>query len=1301
MANDAKFNFYVNRQGPRGQKGEKGDQGFSPSITVNTDTADEYTLLIQNEYNSFVTDNIRPTYDDRGGTYVRVDRANNVQYFGSADIATTANYGEVKLAQASDLASTVDVGNSNVITVELLKTWFDGQLADNLVTTTNNVTIQGQKIFATPTRFMDTVRIGNRLMVTQDDTGTITFDTDETGTLIGTHLTSTGDASFSQNVTVDGTATIKGGVFISGDATIYNPQLGNTTIDGSLTTKASIGIQGQDIHLRNANPTMYLKNMNGVNEIEIFRGLFSDGNPNSAANYLHIGNSQLNLNLSGKAVRANGKDVATADTVEAMQSDLNIAKQDIIEAQGDIDNLQMNKQNKLTAGTGITIDADNVISATGGVVDLPIASSTTLGGIKVGENLTISEDGTLSATGGGTGDVSAAGNNTFTGENTFNGAVTLNGTNIAENLTVERNLTSSGEINAVSIKTTGLRSDDIQTTANKKYLTEVDVDNRTIQVVDGKISSTTPITYLTRAQYDALETKDANIMYVITDEEGGGGSSVTYTAEAPLSISADNVISIDTTGLGGTTLKKDASINVDYALDLTANGTVGGTSKAARAESHESKHDAYMAFSGHNPSDAISTLWGPSSRKANSWVELYVPEGIIPASAAWTYGSTGEILPAVELLASNDGSSYTSLGSVTGVSTVTASMTFNTTDSYKYLRFKFRDACVTSDWGKFGLTSLKVKSSEMATYTELFIGDNIDVTNGVMNVNMDKIGSELSDLSTRVTTAEGSITTLQGEVNNKQDKFDVIYPLALVNTEVASMNNLTAIEPGQSYYIPNPYYLGDNDMIMDNSGGNPLSYENFLKGDWGSLSFVTIPYSFGQMVRCIMDYNTGNNSKAGYLFGYYEGSAFIPVLACAIGITSNNSQCRIVTGYSKNSVGNVVFNTTALSRDRSDSGIGSTSVFSYPDICITQDKSQYQTRFGNSNYNNGVYDLSQYVDIISKITHLRLTSGLRTNSAFNAGEIQLWNTPKGTIIGDRGSVNDFVLTDYNFATSGVENLTSLKIDTTIPTKTSELTNDSGFVTADSNPVLDVPVNNCILAMPTAPTFDGTNVKVYAGTKVAIPNGLNADGTCKSNIVTLTADATINQSTFNGDVTLMLKSDGTIDQTVYSYFEVDDISTITTLTAYCWYYDRKTNNHYLASSTGAKQGPYQRIKIGSYNQAEAATTKYFKTYRPIALEKLDITGSCMPDYSAGVAGTFTSQTVTAKFSGLFVYKITEVGSGGERTISVNGSAVAYFYNSSSNLGTSRCFPVSKGDIISTSESTPINESYELYPFKGVN
>lgn len=851
MANDAKFNFYLNRTGPRGQKGEKGDQGFSPSITVNTDTADEYTLLIQNEYDNFVTDNIRPTYDDRGGTYVRVDRANNVQYFGSADIATTANYGEVKLAQASDLASTVDVGNSNVITAELLKTWFDGQVADNLVTTTNNVTIQGQKIFATPTRFMDTVRIGNRLLVAQEDTGTITFDSSETGTLIGT------DATFKKDVRVNGGALIDGNLNVTGATTLS----GNASIFGALDVKSGLTVQAGGVKVQGGNlditgyNTYTEKVFLSPGPMKAVKALTGNLRYDTSAilpeEYITVGDERLPLRLVGTKITASGKDIATADTVEAIQSDLNIAKQDIIEAQGDIDNLQMNKQNKLTAGAGITIDADNVISATGGVVDLPIASSTTLGGIKVGENLTISEDGTLSATGGGgTGDVSAAGDNTFTGENTFNGAVNLNGTNIAENLTVNRNLTSSGEINAVSIKTTGLRSDDIQTTTNKKYLTEVDVDNQTIQVVDGKLtctSSDTPVTGVS----------------------------------APLKLSGDTV---------------------------------------------------------------------------------NVPE-----------------------------------------------MTGNVTDG-------------------FTVTASRFSVNYSSQYYKCFNADG----NG----------------------------WYAGYKENGPDYIQIVFPrpLHLSSAHIRQNNQTNSLV--KSYTL-----------LITQDGT-----------DWTEVLSDTLP-------------NTLN----------YEASKII------------NTNCL---GF----------------------------------------------RFrANSNYaQNG----PAIKGITLDLTELPTTATL-------------------------GYDDNFTLDSSNQLSLNSEKFGKL-----------------------SSPVLDVPVNNCVLAMPTAPTFDGTDVTVYTGTKVAIANGLNADGTCKSNIVTLATDATINQSTFNGDVTLMLKPDGTIDQTAYSYFEVDDISTITTLTASCWYYDRKTNNHYLASPEGAKQGPYQRIKIGSYNQAEAATTKYFRTYRPIALEKLDITGACMPDYSAG-------------------------------------------------------------------------------------
>ena len=137
-------------------------------------------------------------------------------------------------------------------------------------------------------------------------------------------------------------------------------------------------------------------------------------------------------------------------------------------------------QNADTSLTELTVEG-------GSSGDLPIASADTLGAVKIGENLSITEDGVLSST--ASGDVSGSGNNTFTGTNDFNGAVNLNGITIAENLTVTRNLTSSGEINAVSIKSTGISSDDIKTTTNKKYLTEEDVDNSTIKVVDGKLSA--------------------------------------------------------------------------------------------------------------------------------------------------------------------------------------------------------------------------------------------------------------------------------------------------------------------------------------------------------------------------------------------------------------------------------------------------------------------------------------------------------------------------------------------------------------------------------------------------------------------------------------------------------------------------------------------------------------------------------------------------------------------------------------------------------------------------------------------
>ena len=161
-------------------------------------------------------------------------------------------------------------------------------------------------------------------------------------------------------------------------------------------------------------------------------------------------------------------------------------------------------QNADTSLTELTVQ--------GGLTDVPIASADTLGVVKIGENLSITEDGVLSSTAGG-GDVSGSGDNTFTGTNDFNGAVNLNGITIAENLTVTRNFTSSGEINAVSIKSTGIRSDDIKTTTNKKYLTEEDVDNQTIQIVDDRL----------HANFDEVNGKISDVSSRVTSLENQVG----------------------------------------------------------------------------------------------------------------------------------------------------------------------------------------------------------------------------------------------------------------------------------------------------------------------------------------------------------------------------------------------------------------------------------------------------------------------------------------------------------------------------------------------------------------------------------------------------------------------------------------------------------------------------------------------------------------------------------------------------------------------------------------------------------
>ena len=191
-----------------------------------------------------------------------------------------------------------------------------------------------------------------------------------------------------------------------------------------------------------------------------------------------------------------------------------------------------------------------IVATTDYITTINIATVDTVGVVKPdGSTITVGADGTISAVGG---DVTAAGNNRFTGDNTFTGkvniaggALTVEGLATLNQATAQYlnavSITSPGEINATSIKANGLRSDDIQTTENKKYLTEVDVDNQTIQIVNGKL----------HANIDELGNEVNNLSDRVTTLQTS--KQDTLTAGANITI-VDNVISAIGGGGGGASI---------------------------------------------------------------------------------------------------------------------------------------------------------------------------------------------------------------------------------------------------------------------------------------------------------------------------------------------------------------------------------------------------------------------------------------------------------------------------------------------------------------------------------------------------------------------------------------------------------------------------------------------------------------------------------------------------------------------------------------------------------------------------
>lgn len=258
MADDRKvaFNWYLNRQGPRGPQGVKGDTGFSPNITVETDTLNEYILRITNEGGYFLTSNLREHKEDRGGTYIRYDRDNGVMYAGEADTATDAKAGMIKIATAEDVEAEDE---STAVTPAILADYVAGSSGASI----DDTTVSSSKVWSSEKTSQSIAEVSNRVATNTTDisniktalpnkqnkliAGTnITIEGDVISATGSGDVTLTGDNSFTGNNTFDGVSTFNGDTWVNSlkvGTSLTNQQNKKFLAQGSITAGTNVSIE--------------------------------------------------------------------------------------------------------------------------------------------------------------------------------------------------------------------------------------------------------------------------------------------------------------------------------------------------------------------------------------------------------------------------------------------------------------------------------------------------------------------------------------------------------------------------------------------------------------------------------------------------------------------------------------------------------------------------------------------------------------------------------------------------------------------------------------------------------------------------------------------------------------------------------------------------------------------------------------------------------------------------------------------------------------------------------------------------
>ena len=292
---------------------------------------------------------------------------------------------------------------------------------------------------------------------------------------------------------------------------------------------------------------------------------------------------------SNITIAADGKTISATDTKYSAGSNISLSGTTFNVPTANGTNLGVVKQ-----GSNITIASDGTISATDMRYTLPTASSDTKGGVKIGSGVNVASDGTIS--------VAAPGNATLT--------IQRNGTNVG---TFTANASSAKTINITD-------SDTTYTAGSNVTISDGDVISVNTTAIPAA-NSTVPLT--AGGAYTALGTKQDTIGDLATIRSGAAAGATALQKADITTGSANGTISVD-----GTNVSVKGLGTAAYA-----NTTAFDASGAAATAKSEAIADAASKYQDKDYLTSQSLTTGQDNTKYYTSVK-YVEDKISAANSS-------------------------------------------------------------------------------------------------------------------------------------------------------------------------------------------------------------------------------------------------------------------------------------------------------------------------------------------------------------------------------------------------------------------------------------------------------------------------------------------------------------------------------------------------------------------------------------------------------------------------------------------------------------------------------------------